>query len=82
MVNVLSKISLFMSVLGFIIMYVGVAHFQYSSVIFSGVALILISFVFSFIAISKREKGFIKYISFLFLIPIIPFVIIIYSGLI
>ncbi|MBD3110438.1 hypothetical protein IEO70_19100 [Bacillus sp. AGMB 02131] len=78
--NLFSKLSLISVTLGVSLLIIGIGYIQQLYVLYPGIILYILSLVVSIIAFSKRETGFSKFIPFLFLIPIIPFVLFIYSG--
>lgn len=78
--NLFSKLSLISVTLGVSLLIIGIGYIQQLYVLFPGIILYILSLVVSIIAFSKRETSFLKFIPFLFLIPIIPFVLFIYSG--
>lgn len=78
--NLFSKLSFLSVTLGVSLLIIGIGYIQQLYILYPGIILYILSLVISIIALSKRETGFLKFIPFLFLIPIIPFVLHIYSG--
>jgi len=72
--------SFLLAVLGAGMMYVGLIYFQYLSILIPGVLLFILSLVAGVVAIIKRERGLLKFVPFILLIPIIPFVMFLFSG--
>ena len=75
-----SKLSFILVILGVFLAFMGLAYIQQDYVLFPGIILYILSLLLSIVALSKRETGFLKFIPFLFLIPIFPLVLFIYSG--
>ena len=78
--NLFSKLSFLSVTLGVLLLIIGIGYIQQMYVLYPGIILYILSLVVSIIAFSKRETGFLKFIPFLILILIIPFVLHIYSG--
>ncbi|MBP2004336.1 hypothetical protein [Halobacillus andaensis] len=49
--------------------------FQYSQVLFTGLILYIASFTFSIIALSRKEKSYMKYSPFILLVPFLLLII-------